>query len=289
MAAHSILTHTLCVLPVYIAIYARCLNGAATFDQNYFCTWGHNNIINRGQEAELILNNKSGSGFRSKLDFASGFFEMKIKLPTGRSRGVITTFYLNSLWNDIGDHDELDFEFIGENDVYPFLQTNVYTMDNGCREERYDLPFNPTEDYHKYQILWNQNHIVFFIDDSPIRVFNNYKHMGVKFPSQQMHIEGTIWDGHVWASPDGREINWTLTPSFHAQYQWFDIYACQYDTSNVQRCYNYSPDLWWNGQTFSSLNDKQMRDLANFRRQYLTYDYCTDPSRNGRAECHIRR
>lgn len=114
-------TRTLCAIIIYTtAVHLRCLDGAVTFDQSYYVTWGHHNIVNGENEVQLLLTNTSGnhtvtstsvkvkrtcisyntcvpvsgSGFRSKENFASGFFEMKIKLPTGESAGVITTFYV---------------------------------------------------------------------------------------------------------------------------------------------------------------------------------------------------
>lgn len=44
----------------------------------------------------------------------------------------------------------------------PFkLQTNVFANDNGGREQRINLWFDPTQDFHKYGILWKDNQIVY--------------------------------------------------------------------------------------------------------------------------------
>ena len=56
-----------------------------------------------------------------------------------------------------GNHDELDFEFIGSSTL---LQTNVFADDSGGREERYQLWFDPRKDFHLYEILWNQYLVV---------------------------------------------------------------------------------------------------------------------------------
>jgi xyloglucan:xyloglucosyl transferase len=60
-------------------------------------------------------------------------------------------------------HDELDFEFLGNVRGRDWrVQTNVYG--NGStgagREERYDLPFDPTDDFHHYSILWTKHRIM---------------------------------------------------------------------------------------------------------------------------------
>lgn len=60
-------------------------------------------------------------------------------------------------------HDELDFEFLGNIRGREWrVQTNVYGNGSTAvgREERYDLWFDPTEDFHQYSILWNHKRIM---------------------------------------------------------------------------------------------------------------------------------
>lgn len=62
------------------------------------------------------------------------------------------------------NHDELDFEFLGNIRGKEWrVQTNVYgngSTDIG-REERYTLWFDPAEEFHRYSILWTEEHIMY--------------------------------------------------------------------------------------------------------------------------------
>lgn len=63
-----------------------------------------------------------------------------------------------------GKHDELDFEFLGNEAGKPYvLQTNVYAAGVGDREQRIRLWFDPTENFHTYSIHWNKEIVVYVI------------------------------------------------------------------------------------------------------------------------------
>jgi len=60
------------------------------------------------------------------------------------------------------NHNEFDFEFLGNTTGEPYsVQTNVYVNGIGNREQRLNLWFDPTKDFHSYSIFWNQRQVVY--------------------------------------------------------------------------------------------------------------------------------
>ncbi|RWR80904.1 Xyloglucan endotransglucosylase/hydrolase protein 2 [Cinnamomum micranthum f. kanehirae] len=217
-----------------------------------------------------------GSGFASKSYYGSGFFHMEMKVPGRDSAGVVTTFYMSQ--GKAQGNDELDFEFLGNREGKPYtLQTNVIVQGHGDREQKIQLWFDPTSSFHTYKILWNPYQIVFFVDNHPIRVFQNRTNIGAQYPTQPMKVMGSIWNGEDWATDGGKEkINWTYAP-FKAQYQGFDVDGCTSGNFKTQLCS--SSDLWWNSAQYQSLSATEESLYEYVKKNYLTYDYCSDKSR----------
>ncbi|KAD4584392.1 hypothetical protein E3N88_21993 [Mikania micrantha] len=247
----------------------------ASFDENYNVTWGDNHVLflNQGREVRLLLDETSGAGFRSKSYFGSGFFQMKIKLPANDSGGLVTAFYL---YLNTSVHDELDFEFLGNRPGKSItLQTNIFTNGVGNREKRFNLWFDPSTDFHYYQILWNHHQIVFFVDDIPIRVFKNNIIKGVGYPNRTMQIVVSLWDGSNWATDGGRiKADYSKGP-FEAHFQDFNIHGCRSPlTEPNKKCF--SEDYWWNSKKYWVLNSYQQKAYEHVKKKHMIYNYCTD-------------
>ncbi|PTQ40983.1 hypothetical protein MARPO_0037s0147, partial [Marchantia polymorpha] len=181
---------------------------------------------------------------------------------------------------------ELDFEFLGNVSGEPYiLQTNVFAEGKGDREQRIYLWFDPTEDYHYYGILWNQNLILFMVDDVVIRVFHNSKDLGIPYLEYQpMYVYSSIWNGEQWATRGGADkTDWSLQP-FIASYKDFDVDSCAVhsegnDKDDSHRCYNKLYSSWYGGADAGKLTNKQIDDLKRIQYNYVIYDYCTDAER----------
>ncbi|KAK1272574.1 Xyloglucan endotransglucosylase/hydrolase protein 2 [Acorus gramineus] len=250
---------------------------SVSYDKNYKITWGgnHAQYFNQGQELRLSIDPSSGAGFASNSYYGSGYFRMRIMVPNRDSSGVVTAYYLSSVKSN-GYHDEMDFEFLGNEPGKPYiLQTNIFTGDSGNREQRIRLWFDPTTNFHYYGILWNPYQIVFTVDEVPIRVFKNKRNIGINYVTQPLQVQATLWDGHQWATQGGRPVNWGESP-FVARFQGFGIAGCPSGDAAIPGVCS-SPRYWWN--KYKELSLAQQRAYENVRSRFLLYDYCNDRGR----------
>lgn len=257
-----------------------------SFDEGYSPLFGDNNVVKspNGKGVKLLLTRYSGSGFISSDMYHHGFFSASIKLPSDYTAGVVVAFYTSN--GDLFEktHDELDFEFLGNIKGKEWrIQTNVYG--NGStsrgREERYLLPFDPTEEPHQYSILWTLNTIIFYIDDIPIREVIRSEAMGGDYPSKPMSLYATIWDGSTWATSGGRyKANYKYAP-FIAEFSNLILKGCK--TNPIQayptpsQCEESDDEL--SSSDFAIMTPRKRAMMKRFRERYMTYSFCYDELR----------
>ncbi|KAL2474652.1 Xyloglucan endotransglucosylase/hydrolase protein 9 [Abeliophyllum distichum] len=273
------------VLGVFIAFAMVGCVSSSRFDELFQPSWAFDHFTYEGELLRMKLDNYSGAGFSSKSKYMFGKVSIKIKLVEGDSAGTVTAFYMSS---EGPYHNEFDFEFLGNTTGEPYLvQTNVYVNGVGNREQRLNLWFDPTKDFHSYSLLWNQRQVVFLVDDTPVRVHSNLEHKGIPYPKDQsMGVYSSIWNADDWATQGGRvKTDWSHAP-FIASYTGFEIDACECpDTmaavNNIKRCSISGGEkrYWWDEPTMSELNIHQSHQLLWVRANHLVYDYCTDTSR----------
>uniref|UniRef100_A0ACD5TWJ5 Uncharacterized protein n=1 Tax=Avena sativa TaxID=4498 RepID=A0ACD5TWJ5_AVESA len=244
---------------------------ALTFGEGYTQLFGDSNLRlhGDGKRVHISLDERTGSGFASQGAYLHGFFSASIKLPSDHAAGVVVAFYMSN--GDVYEktHDELDFEFLGNVRGKEWrVQTNVYGDGSTAvgREERYGLWFDPTEDFHRYAILWTNRTIRFYIDETPIREVVRSERMGLQFPSKPMSLYATIWDGSSWATSGGRyKVDYKYAP-----------YVAQF-TDLLLR-----PDPDHRGAAAGeamSLSSAQRAAMERARARHMTYGYCYDRAR----------
>lgn len=261
-----------------------------TFGRNFWSTADpqHYRISEDGEVGEVVLDQLAAAGFASKMRYLFGRFTIQMKVHRGDSAGTVSTFYTSSL---SGKHDELDFEFLGNENGKPYvLQTNVYASGEGDREQRVRLWFDPTEDFHTYGVHWNKEIVIFFVDDTPIRIYKNCEDLGVPFPNRQAQsVFASLWNGEDWATQNGAiKLNWTHAP-FIASYKNFEAEGCEvpWYKGDVEKCNSTDIDALLDRATFHQLTTRQIARLQWVTENLMMYDYCKDFNRypQGHPEC----
>ncbi|XP_016465066.1 xyloglucan endotransglucosylase protein 6 [Nicotiana tabacum] len=260
------------------------LVSSSRFEELYQPSWATDHLTNEGEILRMKLDNLSGAGFSSKNKYMFGKVTVQIKLVEGDSAGTVTAFYMSS---EGPTHNEFDFEFLGNTTGEPYsVQTNVYVNGVGNREQRLNLWFDPSKEFHSYSILWNQRRVVFLVDDTPIRVHSNLEHKGIPFPKDQaMGVYSSIWNADDWATQGGRvKTDWSHAP-FIASYRGFEIDGCECPATvaaaeNSKRCSSSAVKrYWWDEPVMSELSLHQSHQLIWVRANHMVYDYCTDTAR----------
>ncbi|XP_076927614.1 putative xyloglucan endotransglucosylase/hydrolase protein 33 [Bidens hawaiensis] len=179
------------------------------FTQGMSKLFGASNVHlkSNGTYADIILDKTSGSGLVSKQRYYHGFFSAAIKLPAGFTSGEVLAFYVSHGQMRKYNHDEIDFELLGYAKRRQWvLQTNMYgngSLKTG-REEKVYLWFDPTQEFHQYTILWNSHHIVFLVDNVPVREVIHNKAISSAYPSKPMSLYAAIWDTSEWSTNGGK-------------------------------------------------------------------------------------
>uniref|UniRef100_J3LLT6 GH16 domain-containing protein n=2 Tax=Oryza brachyantha TaxID=4533 RepID=J3LLT6_ORYBR len=247
---------------------AAAAAAALSFEEGYTQLFGDSNLMlhGGGKRVHIALDERTGAGFASRGAYHHGFFSASIKLPADYAAGVVVAFYMSN--GDVYErtHDELDFEFLGNVRGREWrVQTNVYGNGSTAagREERYGLWFDPTQDFHRYAILWSHDRITFYVDETPIREVVRTTSMGAQFPSKPMSLYATIWDGSSWATSGGRyKVNYKYAP-YVAEFTDLGLHGCPAaaDGSPAQPCE-------------ATMPPGQRSAMERFRARYMTYGYC---------------
>jgi xyloglucan:xyloglucosyl transferase len=268
-----------------IANLAAAFNfSTITFDQGYTSLFSDFNIIRSDDDktVSLLLNRYSGSGFISSDYYNYGLFSAKIKLPSNYSAGIVVAFYTSNVDVFEKNHDELDFEFLGNIRGKPWrFQTNLYGngSTNRGREERYSLWFDPTKQFHRYTILWTSKSIIFYVDEVPIREVIRNPAMGGDYPSKPMSLYATIWDASTWATSGGKyKVNYDFQP-FVAEFTDLVLEGCTVDPiqqipAAAAPCDRKTATL--EAADYNTISPEGRKAMSWFRERYMYYSYCYD-------------
>ncbi|WVZ57783.1 hypothetical protein U9M48_008125 [Paspalum notatum var. saurae] len=267
-------------VPVLAAAAASLDTTPVTFRARYMPLFGGDNLAPSpdGRSVRLKLDAQTGSGFVSKSAYHHGFFSASIKLPDDYTAGVVVAFYLSNADVFPRNHDEVDFELLGNRRGHEWrVQTNLYG--NGStsrgREERYLLPFDPTLRPHAYAVAWTPTAVISYVDGAPIREVVRVPAMGADFPAKPMSVYATIWDGSAWATDGGRyKVDYAFAP-FAADFSSLVLTGCP--AAGVDADARCEVALMTAG--CAVMTPAKRAAMRRFRRRFLLYSVCHDSYR----------
>ncbi|CAA6667036.1 unnamed protein product [Spirodela intermedia] len=266
------------------------------FSEGYSPLFGEGNLVRSANDRKvrLILDRYTGSGFISSDLYDHGFFSAKIKLPSNYTAGVVVAFYTSN--GDIfrRNHDELDFEFLG----------NPAEAAGGCRRTSTAMapptaaarsattfPSTPPASPPLLHLLVPRHHPFLRGRDADQGGAAERRHGG-EFPAKPMALYATIWDGSSWATGGGRyKVDYNSSP-FVADFSDLVLSGCKVDPiqmmpSSGSRCAAAEAELL--AGDFAAVDPQGRRAMARFREKNLIYSFCYDSFRYSAAfpDCEI--
>ncbi|KAL3500016.1 hypothetical protein ACH5RR_039109 [Cinchona calisaya] len=278
----SLLPLAICLL-LFITSKASAFNRTTIrFDEGYSPLFSDFNIDRSPDDktVRLLLNRISGSGIISSDYYNYGFFSARIKLPTDYTAGIVVAFYTSNIDTWEKNHDELDFEFLGNVNGQPWrFQTNMYGGGSTSRgrEERYRFWFDPSKEFHQYSIFWSPKNIIFYVDDVPIREIVHHRAMGGDYPSKPMSLYATIWDASSWATNGGKEkVDYKYEP-FASEFKDLVLEGCRVDPLEQISSTNCTDRIArLIAQEYATITPEGRKAMKWFHERYVYYSYCYD-------------
>jgi beta-glucanase (GH16 family) len=182
---------------------------------------------------------------RSHKTFRYGYFEARVKLPSGK--GLWPAFWLNSDYDKKGRLSwppEIDiFEYVvnGESEQPDMIHANVAVSETKAQDgswiysdknfnrrwNYYKAPFDMSKDWHTYGLLWEPGSVTVFLDGKKLfekRYLWVYEDGAEAGPA---HILLNLAVGGPWAGKNGIDDS-----AFPAELQVDYVRACQRSESS---------------------------------------------------------
>jgi beta-glucanase (GH16 family) len=134
----------------------------------------------------------AGGEYRSNELYSYGYYEVRMRAATGN--GVVSSFFTYTGISDGNPHDEIDFEFLG-NDTSK-VQLNYWS--NGVEHPQIvDLGFDAAAGFHTYAFDWRADGIRWYVDGELVRSVSS---ADGNIPSTPGKVMANVWacDETVW-------------------------------------------------------------------------------------------
>ncbi|CCF60747.1 hypothetical protein KAFR_0L01380 [Kazachstania africana CBS 2517] len=193
-------------------------------DKFDFTYSGHANVDDTTKDILLTMPKRTtGTLIASTKEFLYG--KIGLNMKTARSQGVVTAIVIIS---QVGD--EIDYEFLG-GDLFN-VQTNYYYQGELDYTKMVHLPLtgNTFDNYHRYEIDWDEEKISWIIDGEIRRTLfkkDTWDGQRYRYPQTPSRLEVAVWPGGAdtnhpgtiqWA---GGLIDWENSPDILEKGQFY--------------------------------------------------------------------
>lgn len=136
------------------------------------CTWARDQVSVRKGVLQLgLIKGKNKlrdyrcAEIRTHARYGHGIYEARMRTATGSGLNSNMFTYSGKPLTPI--HDEIDFEFLGKNTRT--VDLNYFVSGKGDRGTVEKLPFDASQEFHSYAIVWMPNRIDWYIDGRLVR------------------------------------------------------------------------------------------------------------------------
>ncbi|MEO0907893.1 MAG: glycoside hydrolase family 16 protein [Pseudomonadota bacterium] len=136
-----------------------------------------------------------------------GFFEVRAKLPCGR--GTWPAIWMlpedeSITWPNGGEIDIMEHVGYEPGVIHHSVHTKAFNFSRGTQKTTsHDVP-TACDRFHRYQLLWREDLLVFAVDDAPRFAFRKERDGNARWPfDQDMHLLLNIAVGGDWGGRKG--------------------------------------------------------------------------------------
>lgn len=144
---------------------------------------------------------------QGKAAWTYGFYEIRAKLPC--ERGTWPAIWMlpedpDVVWPDGGEIDIMEHVGYDPGVIHHSIHTKAFNFGRGTQKTtQYDLP-TACEQFHRYQLLWTPDMLLFGLDDTPKFAFRKTRSGRSRWPfDEPMHLLLNIAIGGDWGGRKG--------------------------------------------------------------------------------------
>ncbi len=144
---------------------------------------------------------------QGKSAWTYGFYEVRAKLPCGR--GTWPAIWMlpedaNVVWPEGGEIDIMEHVGYEPNVIHHSVHTKAFNFGKGTQRTTSHTIETACTNFHRYQVLWTADGLIFGVDDVPRFAFKKMRSSRSRWPfDEPMHLILNVAIGGDWGGRKG--------------------------------------------------------------------------------------